>query len=88
MKCIPLKQATTLMKQMLKTSRPGRLVLLTRKKDRSVTLKITQQRVTLVEQGYRNVTTTYPVTVGTAKRAAQAAFKREFPRSHQVYVGE
>ncbi|KRK73718.1 hypothetical protein FD30_GL000292 [Levilactobacillus namurensis DSM 19117] len=53
-----------------------------------MTLTITQQRVTLVEQGYRNVTTTYPVTVGTAKHAAQAAFKREFPRSHQVYVGE
>ncbi|GEO74938.1 hypothetical protein FD30_GL000294 [Levilactobacillus namurensis DSM 19117] len=62
------------------------LVLLTHKKDRSVTLIIHDQTGILTEQGYQDTTTTYLLQDGSAKHVVQAAFKREFPRSYQVYV--
>lgn len=88
MKSVPIKQAIGLVKRQLKAMHPERLILLTHKKDRSITLVIHNQTAILTEQGYQNTTSTYPLKDGSAKHAVQVAFKREFPRSHQVYVGE
>lgn len=85
MKAVPIKQAISLVKKSLKTSKREHLVLLTHKKDRSLTIDISQEQVQLKEQGYQNQVTNYQLS-SDAKHAIVSAFKREFPRSHQVYV--
>lgn len=87
MKQIPLKQAEALIKRIAKNNNNGQMKFLTKKKDRSLIIKTTKFTLELVEQGYVNKTTSYSNS-SEAKRALQAAFKREFPRSHQVYISE
>lgn len=85
MKEIAIKQATSHLKRLTKVTKPETLTLLTHKKDRSLTITATAQTVTVTERGYQDVTTTYPQG-SVARHAIQTAVKREFPRSHRVYV--
>ena len=82
MREIPVKQVKSLIKQLLKSKESKRVVLLTKKKDRSLTVEVDG------EQGYENSVNTFAIADNVAKHAFTAAFKREFPRSHQVYVSE
>lgn len=86
MKMISLKQATHLLKKLPKTRGRKKLVLLTRKKDRSLTVEIKGASLILTEQGYENSTQAFPLASSDTKHALLAAFKREFPRSHRVYI--
>lgn len=85
MKEISFKQATSDLKRLTKVTHPETLTLLTHKKDRTLTISANAQTVTVTERGYRHTTTTYPQG-SSARHAVQAAVKREFPRSHRVYV--
>jgi uncharacterized membrane-anchored protein YitT (DUF2179 family) len=84
MRQIPVKQAQAELKRLVKVKNNQRVTLLTNKKDRSLTITRTNGQLTLTEQGYINQTVTYPTSV--AKHQLMAAFKREFPRSHQLYI--
>ncbi len=86
MRMISLKQATHLLKKLPKTKGRKKLVLLTRKKDRSLTIEIKKANLILTEQGYENSTQAFPLASRGAKHVLLAAFKREFPRSHRVYI--
>lgn len=85
MRQIPINQAKSIIKQLLKTKNQQEISLLTNKKDRSLTIIVNDGEVTVEEQGYVNDTNTYS-TESTAKHEITRAFKREFPRSHQLYV--
>lgn len=85
MRQIPINQAKSIIKQLLKTKSQQKISLLTNKKDRSLTIIVNDGEVTVEEQGYVNDTYTYS-TESTAKHEVTRAFKREFPRSHQLYV--
>ncbi|WEV67063.1 hypothetical protein OZX72_07405 [Bifidobacterium sp. ESL0769] len=68
-----------------------KLTFLTAKKDRSLCLEHDKSGVILHEQGYRDESTTFNVGTDSeatreCKHAVKQAFKREFPRSHKVYV--
>ncbi|WP_168180754.1 MULTISPECIES: hypothetical protein [Lactobacillus] len=52
MREIPIKQAKSLMKQLLKSKEQRKVVLLTKKKDRSLTIEVNGQQMKLTEQGY------------------------------------
>lgn len=80
---MPVKQALNQLKRMTKGKQRGQLTLLTKKKDRSIVVQSHDNRLILLEQGYRDAHKEYSYT--EARHAALAAFKREFPRSHQVY---
>lgn len=84
MRQIPVKQVQAELKRLVKVKTNQRVTLLTNKKDRSLTITRTKGQLTLTEQGYINQTVTYPTSV--AKQQLMAAFKREFPRSHQLYI--
>lgn len=88
MREIPVKQVKSLIKQLLKSKESKRVVLLTKKKDRSLTVEVDGEQMKLTEQGYENSVNTFAIADNVAKHAFAAAFKREFPRSHQVYVSE
>lgn len=88
MREIPIKQVKSLIKQLLKSKESKRVVLLTKKKDRSLTIEVDGEQMKLTEQGYKNTTVTFPIANNAAKHAFTTAFKREFPRSHQVYVSQ
>ncbi|MDH5101424.1 hypothetical protein OQI87_10345 [Lactobacillus kefiranofaciens] len=62
--------------------------MLTKKKDRSLTIEVDSGQMKFTEQGYENTVNTFAIADNVAKHAFTAAFKRELPRSHQVYVGE
>lgn len=85
MRQIPVKQAQAELKRLVRARTDQRVVLLTNKKDRSLTVTSAAGQVTLTEQGYLNLTTTYPGG-SDAKHQLMTAFKREFPRSHQLYI--
>lgn len=76
------------MKQLLKSKESKYVVLLTKKKDRSLTIESDGEQIKLTEQGYENSVNTFAIADNVAKHAFTAAFKREFPRSHQVYVSK
>ena len=88
MREILVKQVKSLMKQLLKSKESKYVVLLTKKKDRSLTIESDGEQIKLTEQGYENSVNTFAIADNVAKHAFTAAFKREFPRSHQVYVSE
>lgn len=88
MREIPIKQAQSILKRLLKGKNDQRVTMLTKKKDRSLTIAVQGDQVTLVEQGYRDGTDTYLARSSQAKHALATAFKREFPRSHQVYLNQ
>ncbi|WP_278556886.1 hypothetical protein [Limosilactobacillus vaginalis] len=85
MRQIPINQAKSIIKQLLKAKSQQKISLLTNKKDRSLTIIVNDGEATVEEQGYVNDTNTYS-TESTAKHEITRAFKREFPRSHQLYV--
>lgn len=85
MRQIPINQARSIIKQLLKVKRQQKISLLTNKKDRSLTIIVNDGEVTVKEQGYVNDTNIY-FTESTAKHELTRAFKREFPRSHQLYI--
>ncbi|MBD8085641.1 hypothetical protein HUK45_05185 [Limosilactobacillus sp. c9Ua_26_M] len=85
MRQIPINQAKSIIKQLLKVKRQQKISLLTNKKDRSLTIIVNDGEVTVKEQGYVNDINTYS-TESTAKHELTRAFKREFPRSHQLYI--
>lgn len=88
MREIPIKQARAILKQALKGRTNQKVVLLTKKKDRSLTVVVQNGELTLIEQGYVNDTCVYQLGDGQAKHELTGAFKREFPRSHQLYVSQ
>ncbi|GAA0038792.1 hypothetical protein [Lactobacillus amylovorus] len=88
MREIPIKQVKSLIKQLLKSKEPKCVVLLTKKKDRLLTIEVDSGQMKLTEQGYENTVNTFAIADNVARHAFTAAFKREFPRSHQVYVSE
>ena len=85
MRQIPINQAKSILKQLLKAKNQQKVSLLTNKKDRSLTIIVNNGEITVTEQGYVNDTNTY-FTESTAKHEVTRAFKREFPRSHQLYI--
>lgn len=89
MREIPIKQAHALLKKFIKgKTTQTQLQLLTKKKDRSLSVKADNDELTLIEQGYVNKTINYSLSNGKAKHALMTAFKREFPRSHQLYLNQ
>ena len=85
MRQIPINQAKSIIKQLLKVKNQQKINLLTNKKDRSLTIVVNDGEVTVKEQGYVNDTNTYS-TESVAKHELTRAFKREFSRSHQLYI--
>lgn len=53
MREIPIKQVKSLIKQLLKSKEPKCVVLLTKKKDRSLTIEVDSGQMKLTEQGMR-----------------------------------
>lgn len=88
MREIPIKQAKSMLKRLLKGKINQDLLLLTKKKDRSLKLVVDGKQVTIIEDGYVKSTTTYQLGDSRAKHELSTAFKREFPRSHQLYCRE
>lgn len=88
MREIPIKQARAILKQALKGRINQRVVLFTKKKDRSLTVVIKDEKMTLIEQGYIDETRVYRLGDSQAKHELTSAFKREFPRSHQLYMSQ
>ncbi|WP_283621126.1 hypothetical protein [Limosilactobacillus avium] len=88
MREIPIKQAKAILKRALKGTANQRICLLTKKKDRSLTVETGDKALVLIERGYVDSEQTYCLAGGKAKHAVTAAFKREFPRSHQVYLSQ
>ncbi|HJA27519.1 MAG TPA: hypothetical protein H9720_04210 [Candidatus Limosilactobacillus intestinigallinarum] len=88
MREIPIKQAKAILKRALKGTVNQRICLLTKKKDRSLTIETGDDTLNLTEQGYVDATRTYRLADGEGKHAVTMAFKREFPRSHQVYLSQ
>ena len=85
MRQIPINQAKSIIKQLLKVKNQQEISLLTNKKDRWLTIVANDGEVTVKEQGYVNDTNTY-TTESSARHELTRAFKREFPRSHQLYI--
>lgn len=85
---IPIKQAKAILKRTLKGTTNQRIYLLTKKKDRSLTVEAGDETLILIERGYVDAKQTYCLAGGKAKHAVTSAFKREFPRSHQVYLSQ
>lgn len=85
MRQIPINQAKSIIKQLLKVKNQQEISLLTNKKDRSLTIVVNDGEVTVKEQEYVNDTNTYS-TESSARHELTRAFKREFPRSHQLYI--
>lgn len=83
MKLVELKQALKTAETNLKKRHFEELEFYTWKKDRSVTVKLTENAAKLIETGYLNETT--ELDPKTAKKLLKTAFSREFPRSHKVY---
>ncbi|WP_251576433.1 hypothetical protein [Limosilactobacillus agrestimuris] len=88
MREIPIKQAHAILKRFLKGNGTQQIQLLTKKKDRSLSVKTNNDELTLIEQGYVNKVTNYSLNNGEAKHGLMTAFKREFPRSHQLYLNQ
>lgn len=88
MREIPVKQAKSILKRLLKGKTDQKIVLFTKKKDRSLTVEVHDVELVLTEQGYQNSTNTYQLSGGEAKHELASAFKREFPRSHQLYINQ
>lgn len=92
MRLIPVKQALSTMENAATAkSEYRKLTFLTAKKDRSLSLEHNESGIILHEQGYHNESTTFAIAAETeaiheCKHAVKQAFKREFPRSHKVYV--
>ena len=85
MKQVPLKQGETMLFATAQKRQDGALTLLTWKKDRSVTVKVSGGTIELTEAGYVHATTTH-ATPHDLKGPLREACKREFPRSNRVYV--
>lgn len=88
MRLVPEKQALRAMLAVAagKSSASG-VVLFTFKKDRSLALYRQTETLALIEAGYTQAKQTFPVTAsGPCRHAVRTAFKREFPRSHEVYL--
>lgn len=83
MKLVELKQAQKTAVTNLKKRRFDLLEFYTFKKDRSVTIKLTEDSARLVETGYKELD--IELNDQNAKRQIKTSFGREFPRSHKVY---
>ncbi|WP_242368113.1 hypothetical protein [Lactobacillus intestinalis] len=88
MKLISLKQAEKLLKKSIKTNKPRKITFLTKKKDRSLALETAADSYFLTEKGYYNQVKELKFDNLENKHIVNAAFKREFPRSHWVYLIE
>lgn len=88
MKLISIKQAEKLLKKSIKTNKPRKITFLTKKKDRSLTIKTTTDFYFLTEKGYYNQVKKLNFNNLDDKHIVNVAFKREFPRSHWVYLIE
>ena len=87
MKLVPLKQAQAKLLNVMADERIRTLALATFKKDRSLTLRRTEEGWELEERGFANAV--MPLAAGPAgKRLIKEAFKREFPRSNKLYLSE
>ena len=58
MRQIPINQAKSILKQLLKAKNQQKVSLLTNKKDRSLTIIVNNGEITVTEQGYVNDTNT------------------------------
>lgn len=90
MRLIPVKQALSMMENATPAkSQYRKITFLTAKKDRSLSLEHDSSGLVLHEQGYCDKNTAFgadPNDAHECKHAIKQAFKREFPRSHKVYV--
>ncbi|WEV72744.1 hypothetical protein [Bifidobacterium sp. ESL0790] len=90
MRLIPVKQALSMMEGATPAkSQYRKITFLTAKKDRSLSLEHGSDGLVLREQGYRDECTAFGAEAKSAhecRHAIKQAFKREFPRSHKVYV--
>lgn len=88
MREIPIKQAQAVLKQAIKGRINQKIVLLTKKKDRSLIVVVQDKKLILTEQGYVNGACTYQIGDTQGKHELTSAFKREFLRSHQLYMSQ
>lgn len=88
MREVPINQAKSILKRVLKGKTAIRITLPINKKDRSLKVTVTDQQVTVTEHGYVDAKTIFQLGDATAKHQVTTAFKREFPRSHQLYMSE
>lgn len=86
MKSINVKQAERLVKALAKAGPVTKVTLLTRKKDRQLTIKREGATLLIEERGYQIGKRSFELKDGQAKHALLQAFKREFLRSHQLYL--
>ncbi|MEK1416697.1 hypothetical protein [Limosilactobacillus fermentum] len=86
MKSINVKQAERLVKALAKAGPVTKVTLLTRKKDRQLTIERGTAAVVIDERGFYTGQISLNLSDGQAKHALLQAFKREFPRSHHLYL--
>ncbi|MEK1296228.1 hypothetical protein HCY78_03860 [Limosilactobacillus fermentum] len=86
MKSINVKQAERLVKALAKAGPVTKVTLLTRKKDRQLTIERGTAAVVIDERGFYTGQISLNLSDGQAKHALLQAFKREFPRSYQLYL--
>ena len=86
MKSINVKQAERLVKALAKAGPVTKVTLLTRKKDRQLTIKREGATLLIEERGYQIGQRSFELKDGQAKHALLQAFKRECSRSHQLYL--
>ena len=84
MKMLSLKQAETQALNCRTANGTVEMEFLTFKRDRGVKVAVTPTSYNMEEHGYRNESSEFALHADF-KRAVKDAFKREFPRSHQVY---
>ena len=86
MKSLPLRQAEKTLLTAASGDAPKEVSAYTFKKDRSLTVRVTEEGVMLCEDGYVKEETFFPAEEKSGlKKALKEAFSREFPRSHRVY---
>lgn len=87
MKLVPVKLAQAKLLNAMADKTVSALALASFKKDRSLTLRRTENGWQLEEQGFTNVAMPLAPNA-TGKRLIKEAFKREFPRSNKLYLTE
>lgn len=85
MALVPLKQVEQQLQMALKRRQVGQWTVRTFKQDRELSLLITDQQVQLQEAGYQQHTWVL-TPQENGRKLLKTIFRREFPRSHQVYL--
>lgn len=88
MRMYSIKQAEKLVQRQLKQAHDFTLTVYTAKKDRYLCLCHQDNQVQLQETGYLNQVLDFDLHNPVLKAELKAAWRREFPRSRNVYVDQ